>query len=179
MNKLEEWLVVDGYNVIGSNTGTDRSIHWNPSQLEEERIKLIRDLSEYQAASGRRVFLVFDAHRTAGKEVVEEQEKITVYYTRYGETADELIERFVKKYKSPHRRIFVATSDYLEQRMVFGQGAYRISSRELLQEIRLGKQKLSDRLRKKGNINITSGNALEERLSDEIRNKLEKWRRKN
>ncbi|SFJ37381.1 NYN domain-containing protein [Thermoflavimicrobium dichotomicum] len=176
MIRQEEWLIVDGYNVIG----TDQKARWNPTYLEEERLRLIRDLSEYQAVTGRRVILVFDAHQTPGKEVVEEHEKITVLYTRYGETADELIERFVKQSKSPHRRIFVATSDYLEQRMIFGQGAYRISSRELLQEIRLAKQKLSNSLRKKGNMNITSArNSLEERLSDEIRNKLEKWRRKN
>lgn len=56
--RQEEWLVVDGYNVIGA----DARVHWNPSNLEEERDKLIRDLSEYQAMTGRRVFLVFDAH---------------------------------------------------------------------------------------------------------------------
>jgi uncharacterized protein len=174
MAKLEEWLVVDGYNVIGLKN----NINWNPSILEEERLKLIRDLSEYQAVSGRQVYLVFDAHQSPGKEVKEVLEKITVFYTRHGETADEMIERFVKKYKSPHRRIYVATSDYLEQRMVFGQGAYRISSRELVQEIQEAKQKLSDRLRKRGNMNNTLRNVLEERLSKDVKQILEKWRRK-
>lgn len=170
--RQEEWLVVDGYNVIGA----DARVHWNPSNLEEERDKLIRDLSEYQAMTGRRVFLVFDAHLTPGAQVKAVREQITVYYTRRDETADELIERFVKQHKSPHRRIYVATSDYLEQRMVFGQGAYRISSRELIQEIQIAKQKLSERLRK--NEYKSQRNTLGERLSADLQQKLEKWRRK-
>ncbi|MGA9173021.1 MAG: NYN domain-containing protein [Thermoactinomyces sp.] len=172
MIRREEWLVVDGYNVIGA----DPEVRWNPVSLEEERGKLIRDLSEYQAMTGRQVFLVFDAHQTPGAQVKTNREKIVIYYTRREETADEFIERFVKKYKSPHRSIYVATSDYLEQRMVFGQGAYRISSRELLEEIRLAKKKLSEKLRKEKN--ERQRNTLEERLSREMQQKLEKWRRK-
>ncbi|MBA4542375.1 MULTISPECIES: NYN domain-containing protein [Thermoactinomyces] len=172
MVRREEWLVVDGYNVIGA----DPQVRWNPVSLEEERGKLIRDLSEYQAMTGRRVFLVFDAHQTPGAQVETNQEKIAIYYTRREETADEFIERFVKKYKSPHRSIYVATSDYLEQRMVFGQGAYRISSRELLEEIRLAKKNLSEKLRKEKN--ERQRNTLEERLNGEIKQKLENWRRK-
>ncbi|MBA4495870.1 NYN domain-containing protein [Paenactinomyces guangxiensis] len=172
MVRQEEWLVVDGYNVIGAHS----QVRWNPLSLEEERAKLIRDLSEYQAITGRRVFLVFDAHLSPGAQVKITQEKITVYYTRRDETADELIERFVKKHKSPHRHIYVATSDYLEQRMVFGQGAYRISSRELIQEIQTAKKKLSENLRKKENTG--QRNTLIDRLSAEMQQKLEKWRRK-
>lgn len=171
----KEWLIVDGYNVIGIGHMPSKDSH----RLEEERMRLIRDLSEYQAVMGRQVILVFDAHQSPGKEVIEEHERVKVIYTQFGETADELIERLVKQYKNPHHRVFVATSDYLEQRIVFGQGAYRVSSRELLQEIRLAKQKLSNSLCEKGNINSASTNALEERLSAEIRNKLENWRRKN
>ncbi|MFC7442681.1 NYN domain-containing protein [Laceyella putida] len=172
MVKREEWLVVDGYNVIGA----DPEVKWNPATLEEERIKLIRDLSEYQAITGRQVYLVFDAHQTPGARVKTNQEQVIVYYTRRDETADEFIESFVKKNKSPHRAIYVATSDYLEQRMVFGQGAYRISSRELLEEIRVAKKKLNEKLRKEEEEQIR--NTLEERLSHELQQILEKWRRK-
>jgi len=172
MVKRDEWLVVDGYNVIGA----DPDIHWNPSALEEKRSELIRDLSEYQAITGRQVFLVFDAHKTSGSQVKERLENITVYYTRRDETADEFIERFVKKHKNPLRRIYVATSDYLEQKMVFGQGAYRISSRELIEEIRAAKKKLSEKLRNEEN--QRQRNPLEERIGIEIQEILEKWRRK-
>lgn len=172
MVKQEEWLVVDGYNVIGA----DPRLLWNPSSLEEARNQLIRDLSEYQAMTGRKVFLIFDAHLTTGAEVETKVEQVTVIYTRREETADELIERFVKKNKSPHRRIYVATSDYLEQRMIFGQGAYRVSSRELLEDLKSAKNRLSDRLKRK--VQKNQRNTLEERLSEEMIQKLEKLRRK-
>jgi predicted RNA-binding protein with PIN domain len=172
MIKREEWLVVDGYNVIGSAPGA----RWQLHSLEEQRDKLIRDLSEYQAMSGRKVFLVFDAHRAPGAGVELVQEQVTVYYTRRDETADEFIERFVKQHKNPHRAIYVATSDYLEQRMVFGQGAYRISSRELIEEIRTARKHLGEKLRKEEQ--EKARNPLEERLSAEVQKKLEKWRRK-
>lgn len=172
MVKRDEWLVVDGYNVIGSRLG----MRWNPVSIEEERLKLIRDLSEYQAITGRQVHLVFDAHSTPEAQTKTDEEKIFVYYTRREETADEFIERFVKKYKSPHRSIYVATSDYLEQKMIFGQGAYRISSRELLEEIRIAKEKLSGKLRKRKQ--ERQRNTLEERLSVDLKQILEKWRRK-
>lgn len=172
MVRQEEWLIVDGYNVIGA----DPEVRWNPKMLEEKRLDLIRDLSEYQAMTGRQVFLVFDAHNTPGNQSEEQIEKITVYYTRRDETADEFIERFVKKHKNPLRRIYVATSDYLEQKMIFGQGAYRISSRELIQEIRAAKKQLSTKLRKKEN--NRQRNPLEERIGTEIQKILEKWRRK-
>ncbi|KFZ39831.1 MULTISPECIES: NYN domain-containing protein [Thermoactinomyces] len=172
MVKHEEWLVVDGYNVIGAKSG----VHWNPVSIEEERVQLIRDLSEYQAMTGRQVHLVFDAHSTPGIDVKTDEEKILVYYTRRDETADEFIERFVKKHKSPHRSIYVATSDYLEQRMVFGQGAYRISSRELLEEIRIAKEKLNKKLKRERQ--QKQRNTLEERISIDLKQIFEKWRRK-
>lgn len=170
--KIEEWLVVDGYNVIG----LDRRFKWTAKNLEEARVKLIQDLSEYQAITGRRVVLVFDAHRTSGRQVTEMQEKIEVVYTQKEETADEFIEQFVRKNKSPHRNIYVATSDYLEQRMVFGQGAYRISSRELVEEIATAKQKLSQTLLYKKE--APAGNKLGDLISSEVRKKFENWRRK-
>ncbi|WP_124726381.1 NYN domain-containing protein [Staphylospora marina] len=172
MAKREEWLVVDGYNVIGA----DPRVRWQPRNLEEQRSRLITALSEYQAMSGQKVFIVFDAHHAAGAGSEQVLEQVTVFFTRRDETADEFIERFVKQFKSPHRVIYVATSDYLEQRMVFGQGAYRLSSRELLQKIGLAKKELGERLRREER--EKARNPLEERLDAEAFKKLEKWRRK-
>jgi predicted RNA-binding protein with PIN domain len=169
MYQKEEWLVVDGYNVIG--------VEKKLVNLDEERDRLIRDLSEYQAVTGRRVFLVFDAHQTPGIRKIEERERVTVIFTQHEETADEFIEQFVRENKNPHRNIYVATSDYLEQRMIFGQGAYRISSRELLQEIRIAKEKLEQKL-EEDYMPKKRGNKLGDRLSTDLLQKLEKLRRK-
>jgi predicted RNA-binding protein with PIN domain len=166
---MEEWLIVDGYNVLGARAEAGGS-----GSLEEARDRLVRQLSEYQAISGRRVILVFDAHRMPGSGTKQVLEQIEVHYTRHRETADERIERLVRRLRQPGRQIFVATSDYLEQRLIFGQGAYRISSRELLREMEeareaLKKESMTRQMPRKSGMNG---------LSDEARNQLERWRRK-
>lgn len=166
---MEEWLIVDGYNVLGASDEAAQSC-----SLEEARDWLIRQLSEYQAMSGRKVILVFDAHRIPGLGTKQVLEQIEVHYTRHRETADERIEKLVRQLRQPGRRIFVATSDYLEQRMVFGQGAYRISSRELLREMKEAREGLKrESMRRK-----TPRKSGMEGLSDETRQQLERWRRK-
>lgn len=170
MTKQEElWLVVDGYNVIGSS----REEVWQSSKLAEERDLLIRNLSDYQTMTEKKVFVVFDAHHTTDRETKTEVEQLTVFFTDYKETADQLIERFVREHKAPGRQIYVATSDYLEQRMIFGQGAYRISSRELLDEMAAEKKKINKKTTEDSQ-KIT----IYDQLSTDTRNKLENWRRK-
>ena len=165
----ESYLIVDGYNVIGVNKQT----RWNAEELANARQRLIRDLSEYQSMTGQKVLVVFDAHRSTGAQVTTELEQVTVIYTKHGETADECIERLVRDYKSPHRSIYVATSDYLEQKLIFGQGAYRISSRELIEDIKSMKGKITKRMTKNSKKNL-----LVDRLSADMKKKLENWRRK-
>ena len=141
--------------------------------MDNERSRLIRNLSEYQSMTGRKVFVVFDAHRTVGTQTTFELEQVTVIYTKHGETADECIERLVRHFQAPHRRIYVATSDYLEQKLIFGQGAYRISSRELIEDIQSMKGKISKQMTKNSKKNL-----LVDRLSADMKKKLENWRRK-
>jgi len=97
---MEEWLIVDGYNVLGAAETAPFS------SLEEARDRLIRRLSEYQAISGRKVILVFDAHRMPGAGTKQVLEQIEVQYTRQRETADERIEKLVRQLRQPGRQIF-------------------------------------------------------------------------
>lgn len=168
MKDREEWLIVDGYNVIGA------SETWSALPLAEARDQLATLLSEYQAISGRRVFLVFDAHRAPGAGSCFSEQQITIYYTKEHETADHLIERLVKQKRKSGRRIYVATSDYLEQRMVFGQGAYRLSSRELLKEFKRMEGEISRSIEE-----IKGGRpTLSQGLKEDVLKTLENWRRK-
>lgn len=171
-SRREEWLVVDGYNVIGLQSNIQRK----ERRLEEQRNQLISKLSEYQAMTGRKVYVVFDAHQTHGARVQKIQEKVEVVFTCKDETADEYIEQFVRKSKNPHRRIYVATSDYLEQRMVFGQGAYRVSSRELLEQIRSARVQLGEDLRSQES--TSPKNKLGDYLPTHLQKEFEKLRRK-
>ncbi|MFV9511679.1 NYN domain-containing protein [Tepidibacillus sp. LV47] len=129
---MEELLIVDGYNIIGAWPKL-RELK-EAGNLEEARDQLIDWLSEYQAYSGRTVIVVFDAHQVPGLGKKYQDRRLTIYFTKENETADEFIEKLIGELKNQKRTIYVATSDYTEQRVTFGQGALRISARELLLE---------------------------------------------
>jgi predicted RNA-binding protein with PIN domain len=167
---MEEWLVVDAYNIIRANPNYS-------DELDIARTELIHDLIEYQAVSGQKVYVVFDAYRIAGIRSDDPERRITVVYTNKEETADTWIEQFVRKAKDPKRQIYVATSDYLEQRMIFGQGAYRMSARELLDRLEQSKARIVNRLRHQNSAK-TAKNPLWEQIPDALKQKMEKWRRK-
>ncbi|SDW89231.1 hypothetical protein SAMN05444487_107126 [Marininema mesophilum] len=164
---MEEWLIVDGYNVIGAH------IKWATLPLDESRDLLVAALAEYQAVMGREVTVVFDAHRSPGAETKIIESRVSVWFTREHETADQMIERLVRQHKKAKRHIYVATSDYLEQRMVFGQGAYRVSSRELIQDLAVIDKKISRRIQEKKERPATLGQGL----AGDLLEILEKWRR--
>lgn len=167
---MEEWLVVDGYNIIRANP--DYS-----DEIEVAREQLIHDLMEYQAVSGMKTFVIFDAYRIKGWRNKDPEKRIKIVFTNKEETADAWIERFVRKYKDENRDIYVATSDFLEQRMIFGQGAYRISAREFIERLSKSKIKITNQLNHKHTPKTTK-NPLWERIPDGLRGKLEKLRRK-
>ncbi|SFS85181.1 NYN domain-containing protein [Marininema halotolerans] len=164
---MEEWLIVDGYNVIGAHAG------WASLSLDESRDLLVSALAEYQAVTGREVTVVYDAHRSPGAETKTIDSRVKVWFTREHETADQMIERLVRQHKKSQRRIYVATSDFMEQRMIFGQGAYRVSSRELIQQLTAMDKKIAKRIREKKERRSTLGQGL----AGDLLETLEKWRR--
>ncbi|MFD1067381.1 NYN domain-containing protein [Oceanobacillus locisalsi] len=121
-------LIVDGYNIIGAWPELQQL---KEKDIGQARDRLIELLAEYQAFTGDRVIVVFDAYYVRGIESKEEQSKVEVIYTKEKETADECIEKLVKTVKNIQTQVYVATSDYAEQRTIFGQGALRKSAREL------------------------------------------------
>ncbi|MXQ54589.1 NYN domain-containing protein [Shimazuella alba] len=167
---MEEWLVVDGYNIIRANPNYS-------NEIEVARDELIHDLMEYQAVSGMKIFVVFDAYRMVGLRNKEPKKIIKIIFTDKEETADAWIEQFVRKYKDEKRHIYVATSDFLEQRMVFGQGAYRISAREFIDQLTQSKKRIKNHLKAK-HVPKTAKNPLWESIPEALRHKLENFRRK-
>ncbi|MFD1414783.1 NYN domain-containing protein [Oceanobacillus jeddahense] len=121
-------LIVDGYNIIGAWPELEQL---KEKDIGQARDRLIELLAEYQAFTGDRVIVVFDAYYVRGIESKEKQYKVEVIYTKEKETADECIEKLVKTVKNIQTQVYVATSDYAEQRTIFGQGALRKSAREL------------------------------------------------
>ncbi len=131
-NHLPEYLLVDGYNVIFAWEELSRLAEEN---LESARGKLMDILCNYQGFTNYRIILVFDAYRVKGNpgEVVKHH-NIHVVYTKEAETADMYIEKVSHELGRKYR-VTVATSDGLEQLIVIGQGAVRMSSRELKEEV--------------------------------------------
>lgn len=129
----EEYLLVDGYNVIFAWEDLRELAEVN---VDAARGRLLDILCNYQAMRGCEVIVVFDAYRVQGHaEEFLDYHNIHVVFTKEAETADQYIEKFAHQ-NSTKYRITVATSDGLEQIIIRGQGCALLSSRELLEEIR-------------------------------------------
>ena len=127
----KDYLLVDGYNII--HAWEDRSALAR-EDLDGARAKLIDLLRNYQSWRGCQVIVVFDAYKVkGGKGAVEQLGDLYVVYTKEAETADMYIERTTYQL-SRDNRVRVATSDGLEQMIILGHGAQRMSAAELKYE---------------------------------------------
>ena len=121
----ENCMLVDGYNVIHAWPELSDLMAVN---IGSARDRLIREMSDYQGYVGGTLILVFDAYKVKGNPgTVEQADNIYVVYTKEAETADQYIEKTVHQMASKYR-ITVATSDGLEQIIIWGDGASRMSS---------------------------------------------------
>ena len=122
---LENCMLVDGYNIIHAWPELRDLMQVN---MGSARDRLIREMSDYQGYVGGILILVFDAYKVKGNPgTVENAGNIFVVYTKEAETADRYIERTVHQMASKYR-ITVATSDGLEQMIIWGDGASRMSA---------------------------------------------------
>lgn len=127
-----EYLLIDGYNIIFA---WDELREIAEDNLEDARNALIDRICNYRGVSRCEVILVFDAYKVKGSRgEVEDVHNIKVVYTKEAETADSYIEKVSHKLSRKHR-VRVATSDGMEQLIILGNGAQRVSAREFKQEI--------------------------------------------
>ena len=163
-------LIVDGYNVIGAWREAEKE-RWS---IDECRDRLLRLLEDYSGYSGEDVVLVFDGYQSDRKTRTEEQfGNLTLVYTRHGETADSYIERLVAQ-TPKYRAVRVATSDGLEQSQVLSTGAIRLTSRELLRELRHLRQRGMEQHR---TVSGATKASLASRLPEDTLRALEAMRR--
>ena len=126
------YLLVDGYNIIFA---WDELKEVAKDSLDMARNKLINMLSSYQGFINSPVIVVFDAYRVKGNPgSIEHYGDLSVVYTKEAETADAYIEK-VTHDLAKHHRVRVATSDGLEQIIILGAGALRISARSFHDEV--------------------------------------------
>ena len=128
----EEYLLVDGYNIIFAWEDLKELAAVN---IHAAQTRLMDVLSNYQGIKNCNLILVFDAYKVEGhQEETLKYHNIYVVYTKEAETADQYIEKTVHKIGRQHK-VTVATSDGLEQIIILGQGAQRMSAKGLQKEI--------------------------------------------
>ena len=127
-----EYLLVDGYNIIFA---WDELNELSKQSLEAARKKLMDILCNYQGFKKCVLILVFDAYRVPGSPgTIQQYHNIHVVYTKEAETADMFIEHVTHEI-GKGRRVRVATSDGMEQIIILGHGALRVSARMFHQEV--------------------------------------------
>lgn len=171
--KQPDNLIVDGYNIINA---------WPElielkDNLEYARDKLAEIMAGYGAYRNYRVVVVFDAQFVASNENVRQlTDDLSVVFTGEGETADSYIEKMVYQMVKQGQRVYVVTSDWAEQLAILGSGAYRISARELLRDIKRVNKTIRERFTE--NVATYRRHELENRLSGDILKQLDEMRRK-
>ncbi len=149
--KKEEYLLVDGYNVIFA---WEELNALSKVTLDGARGRLLDILCDYQAMKGCKLIVVFDAYRLKGHpEEAYAYHNIFVVYTKEAETADRYIERFAHD-NSKKYQITVATSDGLEQIIIRGEGCRLLSSRDLQVDVERQKEQTRGILEEKRNASL-------------------------
>lgn len=159
---IREYLLVDGYNIIFSWEELNELAKDN---LHAARYSLMEILSNYQGFKKCIVILVFDAYKVkGGVGSIQKYHNIEVVYTKEAETADQYIEKVTHDI-SKDNHVTVATSDALEQLIIFSQGANRLSANDLKDEIlRVNKTIRSEYLEKHSNGRVN----IREQFPDEV-----------
>ena len=126
------YILVDGYNIIFA---WDKLKKLAEKSLDLARSELINIMANYRGFMQCELIVVFDAYRVKGSfREIEEHSGISVVYTKEAETADTYIERTAHQLSKEHR-VRVATSDRLEQVIILGGGAMRVSAHEFELEV--------------------------------------------
>ncbi len=168
--KREEYLLVDGYNVIFA---WDELKELADKSLDGARGALLDLLCNYQAVRGCNLIAVFDAYRLTGHPTeVLDYHNIHVVYTKEAETADQYIEKFAHE-NSKRYDITVATSDGLEQIIIVGEGCKLISSRELKEEMEHAASQILQNFK---NSHSVEKNSLEGALPPRAKREIEQFR---
>ncbi len=130
----KEYLLIDGYNIIFAWEDLNKIAK---GSLESARQALIDRLETYRIFKKYEIIVVFDAYRVKGNPGEKEKiNGINIVYTKEAQTADSYIEKTAAELTKNYK-VTVATSDALEQMIIFGSGAMRMSARTLLSDVEI------------------------------------------
>lgn len=139
--KKEEYLLVDGYNIIFA---WEELRELAKVSIDGARGRLLDILCNYQGMKKCNLIAVFDAYRVQGHTTERIAfHNINVVFTREAETADQYIESFAHRHGGSYD-ITVATSDHLEQMIIYGAGCRLLSAEDFLISIRQMEERLRE-----------------------------------
>ena len=165
----EEYLLVDGYNVIFAWPDLKELAEDN---MDGARLKLLDTLSKYQFIRKCQIIAVFDAYRVQGHhEEIFDYDSIHVVYTREAQTADHYIEKFAHDNQGKYD-ITVATSDGLQQIIIRGSGCSILSARELKEEMERANERVIQAYQEK---QPAGRNYLKDALSADTQHQMEEF----
>ena len=134
-------LLVDGHSVIFAWPDL-AEIHQRNTAAAREN--LVRRLTGLQDSTEWEVAVVFDG-RGAKASSDSVPRGIAVFYSKSGQTADEIIERLAAKY-SATCEVTVATDDHMERTTVEALGGMSMSTEQLLSETNSAGSALRERI---------------------------------
>ena len=170
---MKDLIIVDGYNFIFNYYKAKKISNDDLAYLRD---RLISDLSQYKNYKGCSMIVVFDAKKGQGTGQSREiSEQIEVIYSRSGETADTIVEKLVHT-KPDFQNIYVITSDYTQQKVVFKSNIYRKSIREFTIELNDFKRKLREKIAENSSESSKSFYSIGKRLDKNTKEKFDRLR---
>ena len=143
--KKPDYLLIDAYNIIYA---WDMLRKIAEESIDDAREVLISKICNYRVMKKDNIIIVFDAYKVKGEDrKIEKINGVSVVYTKEAETADSYIEKTTHEL-SKNYSVRVATSDNLEQMIIFGEGAIRVTPSELLREVEEAEKEIRDFIRK-------------------------------
>lgn len=141
--KVPEYLLVDGYNIIFAWETLRELAAVN---LDSARDRLIDIMCNYQGHKGMNLILVFDAYKVKENPGSDKKHyNIQIVFTKEAETADMYIEKFAHQMGRKYT-VTVATSDGVEQVIIRGQGCLLMSARELEEDVELTNRQIREQI---------------------------------
>ncbi len=143
--KHDEYIIVDGYNVIFAWDEMRQLVDVNIDSAREAFLEILENYQSYKKVG---MVVVFDGYKVAGNIGTKQKYgDLEVVYTKEAETAD----RFIEKTAFEMGRKFnikVVTSDRPVQMAALGDGAMRMSAREFYAEVLNTSEEIRSKLSK-------------------------------
>ncbi len=176
---MKELYIIDGYNFIFNYyKPVGNNLKISSLDLSELRDRLVSELAQFKNYNNCDLTVVFDAKHTKNSaQSKENQDCVTVVYSKTGQTADSLVEKTVHL-NEKYDRIFVVTSDYMQQKVVFTKNIYRKSVREFASEMNEFRKKIQAKLDDSKKQESGSFYSIEKRLDEKTRIRLEDLRKR-